>query len=52
MDGLNDRKSSRCLVLHRLSEEGHHRILLTFKQPEFDALLPGQIVPVRVDRGI
>ncbi|WP_255441043.1 helix-turn-helix domain-containing protein [Synechococcus sp. HK01-R] len=51
-DGVDRRKGSRLHVAHRLSEEERQRILLTCNEPEFAALLPGQIVPVFADRGL
>ena len=51
-DGLDGRKDSPRQVYHRLTDEERHRILLTCNQPEFAALLPGQIVPVLADRGL
>ena len=51
-DGLDRRKDSHRLVSHRLSDEECQRILLTCNQPEFAALLPGQIVPILADRGM
>ena len=51
-DGVDRRKGSHRHVVHRLSEEELHRILLTCNEPEFAALPPGQFVPVLADRGL
>jgi transposase len=51
-DGVDHRKGSHHNVAHRLSNEEHQRILLTSNEPEFAALLPGQIVPALADRGL
>jgi len=39
-------------VSHRHSAEERQRILLTFNEPEFAALPPGQIEPILADRGL
>jgi hypothetical protein len=51
-DAVDCRKGSHRYVRHRLSEEKRQRILLTCNEPEFAALLPGQIVPILADRGL
>jgi len=52
-DGAVDRREGSYRHLaHRLSEQERQRILLTYKEPEFAALPPGQIVPVLADRGL
>ena len=51
-DGVDRRKGSHRHVTHRLSEEKRQRILLTWDEPEFAALLRGQIVPALADRGL
>jgi hypothetical protein len=51
-DGVDRRKASHRHVAHHLREDEHQRILLTFNEPEFAALPPGQIVPVLADRGL
>jgi putative transposase len=46
------RKGSQRLVSRRLSQEECQRMLITFKQPEYALLLPGQkIAPTPVNRG-
>jgi transposase InsO family protein len=49
--GVDRRKGSQRHVAHRLSAEERQRILLTYNEPEFAALPPGQIVPILADRG-
>jgi hypothetical protein len=51
-DGVDRRKGSACLVVHRLSDEERQRILLTCNQTEYASLAPGQIVPALADQGL
>ena len=51
-DDMDRRKGSHRHVAHRLSTEERQRILFTCNEPEFAALLPGQIAPVLANRGL
>jgi hypothetical protein len=51
-DGKDRRIGSPRDVVHRLSEEERQRILLTYNQPEYASLPPGQIVPALADQGL
>jgi len=51
-DCVDRRRGSHRHVAHRLSEDERQRILLTFNEPEFTALPPGQIVLALADRGL
>jgi putative transposase len=48
-DGVDRGKGRYRHVAHCLSDEERQRILLSYNQPEFAALPPGQIVPVLAD---
>jgi hypothetical protein len=49
--GEDRRQASPRLLVQRLNEEEHQRILLTCYQPESTSLPPGQIVPALADQG-
>jgi len=51
-DSVDRLRGSHRHGVHRLGEKERQRILLTYNEPEFAALLPVQIVPVSADRGL